>query len=58
MEGSGLCKTGVRPSRSDAGQTVDWLSVGQKSADQSWELIESLWGLKWGAGRGDWMKFI
>lgn len=38
---SGLCKARARPSRTDTGQALDCLSVGQKCADQGCALIEN-----------------
>lgn len=37
----GLCKARARPSRTDTGQALDCLSMGQKCADQGCGLIES-----------------
>lgn len=37
----GLCKARVRPSRTDTGQALDCLSMGQKYADQCCGVIES-----------------
>lgn len=38
---AGLCKVRARPSRTDTGQALDCLSMGQKCADQGCGLIES-----------------
>lgn len=44
---SSLCKAKARPSRSDTGQALDCLSMGQKCADQGCGLIESPGGSGW-----------